>query len=41
MTTVVALTASYQLAPRLVVALVSYTILLSLATLPVWAWIVT
>jgi predicted permease len=41
MTTVVALTASYRLAPRLAVSLVSYTLLLSLVTLPVWTWVIS
>lgn len=39
MLTVIALTASHRLAPRLAAALVSYGILLSLATLPVWSWL--
>lgn len=41
MITVVALTASHRLAPRLAAALVSYSILLSLLTLPVWTWLLT
>ena len=35
-----ALAISHQLAPRLAAALVGYGILLSLATLPMWAWVV-
>ncbi|MEG2941613.1 MAG: AEC family transporter, partial [Thermomonas sp.] len=30
---------SHQLAPRLAAALVGYGILLSLVTLPAWAWL--
>ena len=40
MITAAALAISHQLAPRLAAALVGYGILLSLATLPMWAWIV-
>ena len=38
MITAAALAISHQLAPRLAAALVGYGILLSLATLPMWAW---
>mgnify|MGYP006202645689 CR=1 FL=1 len=38
--TAAALAISHQLAPRLAAALVGYGILLSLATLPMWAWVV-
>ena len=34
-----ALAISHQLAPRLAAALVGYGILLSLLTLPAWAWL--
>ena len=40
MITAAALAISHQLAPRLAAALVGYGILLSLATLPMWAWVV-
>ena len=40
MITAAALAISHQLAPRLAAALVGYGILLSLATLPIWAWMV-
>ena len=39
MITAAALAISHQLAPRLAAALVGYGILLSLATLPAWAWL--
>ncbi len=39
MITAAALAISHQLAPRLAAALVGYGILLSLATLPAWAWV--
>lgn len=39
MITAGALAISHQLAPRLAAALVGYGILLSLATLPAWAWV--
>lgn len=32
---------SHNLAPRLAAALVGYGILLSLATLPAWTWVLT
>ena len=41
MITAAALAISHQLAPRLAAALVGYGILLSLVTLPMWAWVVT
>jgi len=40
MITAAALAISHQLAPRLAAALVGYGILLSLVTLPMWAWVV-
>ena len=40
MITAAALAISHQLAPRLAAALVGYGILLSLSTLPMWAWVV-
>ena len=40
MITAAALAISHQLAPRLAAALGGYGILLSLATLPMWAWVV-
>lgn len=40
MITAAALAISHQLAPRLAAALVGYGIVLSLATLPLWAWVV-
>lgn len=40
MITAAALAISHQLAPRLAAAMVGYGILLSLATLPMWAWVV-
>ena len=40
MITAAALAISHQLAPRLAAALVGYGTLLSLATLPMWAWVV-
>lgn len=39
MITAAALAISHRLAPRLAAALVGYGILLSLATLPAWAWL--
>ena len=39
MITAAALAISHQLAPRLAAALVGYGILLSLVTLPTWAWV--
>jgi len=39
MITAAALAISHRLAPRLAAALVGYGILLSLATLPGWAWL--
>ena len=39
MITAAALAISHQLAPRLAAALVGYGILLSLLTLPAWAWL--
>ena len=39
MITAAALAISHQLAPRLAAALVGYGILLSLVTLPAWAWV--
>ena len=38
MITAAALAISHQLAPRLAAAMVGYSILLSMATLPAWAW---
>lgn len=40
MITAAALAISHQLAPRLAAAMVGYGILLSLVTLPMWAWVV-
>lgn len=39
MITAAALTIAHRLAPRLAAAMVGYSILLSLATLPAWAWV--
>ncbi|MEP6908161.1 MAG: AEC family transporter, partial [Pseudoxanthomonas sp.] len=41
MITAAALAISHNLAPRLAAALVGYGILLSLVTLPAWAWLLT
>ncbi len=41
MVTAAALAIAHQLAPRLAAALVGYGILLSLATLPLWAWLLS
>jgi predicted permease len=39
MITAAALAISHRLAPRLAAAMVGYSILLSLLTLPLWAWL--
>jgi predicted permease len=41
MITAAALAISHRLAPGLASALVGYGILISLATLPAWAWLLT